>query len=48
MTTRQVGGGGSSSGKDFWSGERGHLFGRMHCHPVMMWLLEQTFGGAVL
>ena len=44
---RQMGGGGESSRKDFWSGERGYLFGRMHCHEVMMWLLEQSFGGPV-
>ena len=42
---RHTGGGGGSERKDFWSGERGYLFGRMHCQPVMLWLLEQSFGG---
>ena len=32
----------SGRGKGFWDGDSGHLFGRMHCHPVMLWLLEQV------
>lgn len=37
-------GGSSQRLEDFWDGDQGHLFGRMHCHPVMLWLLEQSFG----
>ena len=35
--------GSSGRSKGFWDGEQGHLFGRMHCHPVMLWLLEEMF-----
>ena len=39
--------GGGSSARSYLYEERGHLFGRVHTHPVVLWLLESYFGTPV-
>ena len=39
--------GGGSSARSYLYEERGHLFGRVHTHPIVLWLLESYFGTPV-